>query len=84
MASRGGIATGVTGADVMAELDDDRGMSAEEQVLSAREALRGPNVAQEAEPAVPEIAETLHLQQALYRTRTDDPFLTMEVLYQLS
>jgi hypothetical protein len=22
--------------------------------------------------------------QALYRTRTDDPFLTMEVLYQLS
>jgi hypothetical protein len=24
------------------------------------------------------------LSQALYRTRTDDPFLTMEVLYQLS
>ena len=24
------------------------------------------------------------LQQALCRTRTDDPFLTMEVLYQLS
>jgi hypothetical protein len=22
--------------------------------------------------------------KALYRTRTDDPFLTMEVLYQLS
>ena len=22
--------------------------------------------------------------EALYRTRTDDPFLTMEVLYQLS
>jgi hypothetical protein len=24
------------------------------------------------------------LREALYRTRTDDPFLTMEVLYQLS
>ena len=23
-------------------------------------------------------------REALYRTRTDDPFLTMEVLYQLS
>jgi hypothetical protein len=25
-----------------------------------------------------------HLRKALCRTRTDDPFLTMEVLYQLS
>ena len=25
-----------------------------------------------------------HLREALCRTRTDDPFLTMEVLYQLS
>jgi hypothetical protein len=25
-----------------------------------------------------------HLLEALCRTRTDDPFLTMEVLYQLS
>ena len=30
------------------------------------------------------LAIYLHLMQALYRTRTDDPFLTMEVLYQLS
>ena len=26
----------------------------------------------------------LQTAEALYRTRTDDPFLTMEVLYQLS
>jgi hypothetical protein len=25
-----------------------------------------------------------NMRKALYRTRTDDPFLTMEVLYQLS
>ena len=31
-----------------------------------------------------ELAISLHLVEALYRTRTDDPFLTMEVLYQLS
>jgi hypothetical protein len=31
-----------------------------------------------------DIAICLHLMEALYRTRTDDPFLTMEVLYQLS
>jgi hypothetical protein len=30
------------------------------------------------------LAIYLHLKEALYRTRTDDPFLTMEVLYQLS
>ena len=34
-----------TYAHVMAELDSDRGASAEEQIRSAREALRGPNVA---------------------------------------
>jgi hypothetical protein len=68
----------------MAELDDDRGMSAGEQIRSARDALCGPHVAQEAELAVLEIEETRGFQQALYRTRTDDPFLTMEVLYQLS
>ena len=31
-----------------------------------------------------DLAIYLHLGEALYRTRTDDPFLTMEVLYQLS
>jgi hypothetical protein len=31
-----------------------------------------------------DLAIYLHLMEALYRTRTDDPFLTMEVLYQLS
>ena len=40
--------------------------------------------------ALPAIIEALtpaiflHLSEALCRTRTDDPFLTMEVLYQLS
>ena len=29
-------------------------------------------------------AESLYLQEALFRTRTVDPLLTMEVLYQLS
>jgi hypothetical protein len=29
-------------------------------------------------------ANGLHLTEALCRTRTGDPFLTMEVLYQLS
>ena len=68
----------------MAELDDDRNTSAEEQIRSAREALRGPNVAQETGPEVLATEERANFQQALYRTRTDDPFLTMEVLYQLS
>jgi integrase len=31
-----------------------------------------------------DLAIFLHPTEALYRTRTDDPFLTMEVLYQLS
>ena len=68
----------------MAELDDDRGTSAEEQIRSAREALPGPHVARETAPEVLAVEERADFQQALYRTRTDDPFLTMEVLYQLS
>ena len=37
-------------------------------------------------PSVRRAREKKPLQtaEALYRTRTDDPFLTMEVLYQLS
>jgi hypothetical protein len=31
-----------------------------------------------------DLAIYLHLMKALCRTRTGDPFLTMEVLYQLS
>jgi hypothetical protein len=30
------------------------------------------------------ITKALEIPEALCRTRTDDPFLTMEVLYQLS
>ena len=73
-----------TYAHVMAEQRGGERMSAEEQIRSAREALRGPNVAQDFGPEVLEIEEAADFQQALYRTRTDDPFLTMEVLYQLS
>jgi hypothetical protein len=30
------------------------------------------------------MTKALEMREALCRTRTDDPFLTMEVLYQLS
>jgi hypothetical protein len=73
-----------TYAHVMSELDDARGTSAEDQIRSARETLRGPKLAQETGPEVLAVEESADFQQALYRTRTDDPFLTMEVLYQLS
>ncbi len=31
-----------------------------------------------------DVRKSLQIRRALYRTRTDDPFLTMEVLYHLS
>ena len=87
-----------TYAHVMAELDDARGMSAEEQIQQARSEVGlagphecGPNAAQDPVARVaaePENEKTPAaagvLDQALCRTRTGDPFLTMEVLYQLS
>jgi hypothetical protein len=36
------------------------------------------------QPKLPAITKALEMPRALCRTRTDDPFLTMEVLYQLS
>ena len=80
-----------TYAHVMAELDESRGVSAEEQILSARRpkhmctnAASGPDVAHNVDRDPAASSETSDLQEALCRTRTGDPFLTMEVLYQLS
>jgi hypothetical protein len=57
-----------------AELEDDRGQTAEDQMRAARprrqQRRRGGSNAD--------------FQQALWGTRTPDPFLTMEVLYRLS
>ena len=91
-----------TYAHVMADLDDARGVSAEDQIRAARAArdpknsatapdFCGPNAAHErrsAATATPNNDETPDdiggFNEALCRTRTGDPFLTMEVLYQLS
>jgi integrase len=77
---------------VMAELREAPRRSAEEEIRAARERVTqpsraaecGPNVAHEPVPGQLSLLETPDLQEALCRTRTDDPFLTMEVLYQLS
>jgi hypothetical protein len=78
-----------TYAHVMAELREAPRRSAEDEIRAARERVSdpfpneqcGPNAAHE---PLPGQLALLELQEALYRTRTDDPFLTMEVLYQLS
>ena len=65
-----------TYAHVIAELEGTERVSADEQIRRARaEAVPVSYVEEEAGGETPE---------ALCRTRTGDPFLTMEVLYQLS
>ena len=70
----------------MADLDDARGMSAEEQVRAARREYGARAFAESAfspkNDKTPDVAGVV--DEALCRTRTGDPFLTMEVLYQLS
>jgi len=80
-----------TYAHVMAELDGHRDVSAEDQILAARRAKHrragrasGPDVAHDAAASSEATTEGADVQEALCRTRTGDPFLTMEVLYQLS
>jgi hypothetical protein len=74
-----------TYAHVMAEPDDDRAASAEEQIMAARRAKHtcrsaasGPSVVHERDRVAVKTEETPELQQALCRTRTGDPFLTIE------
>jgi hypothetical protein len=72
-----------TYAHVFHELQGAERVGADAQIAAARREpvpvsyLAGGGE-QEREP------ETPANPQALHRTRTDDPFLTMEVLYQLS
>jgi hypothetical protein len=84
-----------TYAHVMAELQDERGTSAEQQIRLARTgpqrardepltATPGPKPAHEPAAGSSEDPNPQRIQEALCRTRTGDPFLTMEVLYQLS
>jgi hypothetical protein len=75
---------------VMAELRAAPKVNAEEQIWAARAAVNGsddtgygPNTAQEPIPGLS--LEDLALgEEADGRTRTGDPFITSEVLYQLS
>ena len=85
-----------TYAHVIADLRGAVRISAEEQVRAARETGKGsafelrdnseccPNAAQRQEEAAPASTNPAPQAEAQCRTRTDDPFLTMEVLYQLS
>ena len=68
-------------AHVFAEFDPTDRRPAEEVIREARVRARyaGDEPGEEYE-----LNETTWESQALHRTRTDDPFLTMEVLYQLS
>ncbi len=85
-----------TYAHVIAELRGAERIGAEEQIRAAREAGKGsafalrdnpecgPNAAQREEEALSASPNPAPQMEAQCRTRTDDPFLTMEVLYQLS
>ena len=75
-------------AGVLAELEDgDVKVSATDAIRAARQSVGRALDAMDAEDAAQEGQLSLDLaldQEAQCRTRTDDPFLTMEVLYQLS
>jgi hypothetical protein len=69
---------------VLDELEGSDRVSVETEIRRAREEDRVRFVSEAAEQAAESTEETALQSQAQYRTRTDDPFLTMEVLYQLS
>jgi hypothetical protein len=72
-----------TYAHVIAELDGAERVPAGTQILAARR--DHVPVAYLAEPPEPKPDHEIPAEErALCRTRTGDPFLTMEVLYQLS
>jgi len=73
-----------TYAHVFAELGPDDRVSAEEQIRRARAGNMYPFRTSSPGTHNEQAANPLQIPQALHRTRTDDPFLTMEVLYQLS
>jgi hypothetical protein len=73
---------------VFDELADAERVSAETLIRRARSTddvpVSYPRGAQEHDAESESDEEPLQTEEALCRTRTDDPFLTMEVLYQLS
>ena len=73
-----------TYAHVFAEFGHEDRKPAEEQIRRARDGIVYPfrTSSRRAKPF--SRRNCLAIPQALHRTRTDDPFLTMEVLYQLS
>ena len=81
-----------TYAHVMAELRGAEKVSAEEQIRLARAAVNGspggeapgPNTAHEPFPGQLSLLDPALDGEADARTRTGDPFITSEVLYQLS
>ena len=73
-----------TYAHVFAELGHEDRTPAEEQIRRARDGRMYPFRTSKTLSPVAKLAKALTPQQALHRTRTGDPFLTMEVLYQLS
>ena len=81
-----------TYAHVMAELRGAERISAEDQIRAARAAVNGsggpesygPNTAHEGIPGQLSLLDLALDREADERTRTADPFITSEVLYQLS
>ena len=72
-----------TYAHVIAELEGAERVPAGTQILAARR--EHVPVSYLAEPPQPKPDHEIPApERALFRTRTGDPFLTMEVLYQLS
>ena len=69
---------------VFDELEGADRVSADAEIRRARERVGVRFVSATSEQGAGTREETALESQAQYRTRTDDPFLTMEVLYQLS
>ena len=70
-----------TYAHVFADLGPDDRVPAEEQIHRARAASTYPFRTSKKSRSKAALTKSLEITQALHRTRTDDPFLTMEVLY---
>jgi hypothetical protein len=73
-----------TYAHVFAELGPDDRVPAETQIEGARAASTYPFCTSHESRPEAALEKSLETSEALHRTRTGDPFLTMEVLYQLS
>ena len=73
-----------TYAHVFEELKGGARLDAEAQIRVARVAHVPVSYPHGSRLGDGQLRKCLEIREALYRTRTDDPFLTMEVLYQLS